>query len=624
MYRMSSFLAHSRATDPSQGHPFPQLRRPAWVALSGAWDFEYDDGNRGLTERWFAGRLLSRSIIVPFPPESAASTIGDAGYHPVVWYSRTLQVDELMTAGLGRQGDRVILHFGAVDYASTVWLNGSIVCSHVGGHTPFSADVTDYLSDDTNALVVRAEDDPADVGKPRGKQEWLEHARDIWYDRTTGIWQTVWLEAVPSVHATGVAWIPTRNTDAVRLEVQLSESGAQGGRLEVELSHEGAVIVQQSVTLDGSTSPSITLDLRCQLNGQHYDKLLWSPEQPRLIDARVSVVDGDHRDEFDSYLGLRTVGTNAGRFVLNDRPYFVRSVLEQGFWPDTHLASPNDDALRHEVELIKSLGFNAARIHQKFEDPRFLYWADRLGLLVWGESPAAYEFTPNATTRLVTEWMDIVRRDRSHPCIVTWVPLNESWGVQHISAEPAQRAFSRAMADLTRALDPTRPVISNDGWEHTDSDILSVHDYDDNPTTMAARYADYDALRQLFAGYGPAHRLMMAEGVADLQRPVMVTEFGGIRFVDRPDQQSWGYSTASNSEDFHARLRATFEALHSSPVLAGFCYTQLTDTMQEANGLTTEARVPKLPAEVIRSIVLNEPTPDATASIAELRKRLPA
>jgi beta-galactosidase/beta-glucuronidase len=467
LFLMSSPLLYGLDTDPSRGHPFPQLRRAAWARLSGTWGFEFDDENCGLSDRWFARNSFSRSIVVPFPPESSASTIGDAGYHPVVWYVRELTAEDFATAGRGQQGDRVILHFGAVDYASMVWLNGVLVCSHVGGHTPFSADVSDYLRESGNILVVRAEDDPADVGKPRGKQEWLEKSRDIWYDRTTGIWQTVWLEAVPALHVTEVAWIPNRNTDAIRLELQLARVPSVTAILEVQLRYEGVVIAQQSVTLDGSTSPSMTVELRGQLNGQHYDKLLWSPENPRLIEAQIAIVHGASRDVFDSYLGLRTVGTGCGRFVLNDRPYYVRSVLSQGFWPDTHLASPDDDALRNEVQLIKSLGFNAARIHQKFEDPRFLFWADRLGLLVWSEAPAAYEFTANAMTRLVTEWIETVRRDRSHPCIVTWVPLNESWGIQHISAEPAQRAFSRAMADLTRALDPSRPVISNDGWEHT-------------------------------------------------------------------------------------------------------------------------------------------------------------
>lgn len=606
--------------DPTNGHPFPQLRRPAWVDLRGAWGFAYDDDDRGVNERWFERPAAQRRIVVPFPPESSASTIADTGYHSVVWYSRSLDSLQLLKSGVGEQGDRLLLHFGAVDYHARVWLNGFLLGAHEGGHTPFVFDITGHVTDGENLLVVRAEDNPTEVGKPRGKQEWLPEARDIWYDRTTGIWQTVWLEAAPADRIDELAWLSTRNSDAVRLEVGLSTVPPAGSQLEVTLSFDDEVLAHQVADLDESSSPVLTVELRRQLNGQHYDKLLWSPEHPRLIEAKVRLRTPGDVDEVASYFGLRTVDVRAGHFVLNDRPYYVRSVLEQGYWPESHLAAPSDQAIREEVELIKSFGFNAARLHQKFEDPRFLYWADRLGLLLWGEAPAAYEFSVNATTRLLAEWTAILRRDRSHPSIVTWVPVNESWGVQHISVEPAQRAFTRAMADLTRALDPTRPVISNDGWEHTNSDILSVHDYDDDPRRLKARYASRAAVDELLAGYGPADRLMMAEGSVDPARPVMVTEFGGIRFITAPDASSWGYSTAADAREFETRLRRLFDALHASPILAGFCYTQLTDTMQEANGLTDGQRQPKLPVATIRSIVtgvgsgvLPVPTMDLTS-----------
>ena len=299
------------------------------------------------------------------------------------------------------------------------------------------------------------------------------------------------------------------------------------------------------------------------------------------------------------------MGVEKDRFLLNDRPYYVRSVLEQGFWPDSHLAAPSDQALRDEVALIKELGFNAARIHQKVEDPRFLYWADRLGLLIWGEIAAPYEFTIQSLPRLVAEWSAAVRRDRAHPCIVTWVPINESWGVQHIGNRADQQAFSRAISDLTRALDPSRPVISNDGWEHTSSDIITIHDYDPNNVSVRERYASAEALDQVLDGFGPSGRKTMASGhAAPEQAPVMVSEFGGIRYVTDDGATSWGYTTASDPEDFEARLAEVFEALHASPVLCGFCYTQITDTMQEANGLADAQRRPKIPAERIRDIVV--------------------
>ncbi|MCM3694788.1 glycoside hydrolase family 2 protein [Microbacterium oleivorans] len=586
-------------------HPRPQLQRAAWRSLDGQWAFAYDDDEVGLSERWFLDPAFDRTIEVPFPPESPASGIGDVGEHSVVWYSQPLTAEQVVRT---QASSRLHVHFGAVDYAATVWINGSQVASHTGGHTPFSADITDHVrADGTDVLVVRAVDRFHDVGQPRGKQDWLLEPHEIWYHRTTGIWQPVWIEEVPEIHITDLAWRTTRGTDSVVLELVTNRPLTQEAVVRVRLTFEGRVLADVTATTAATGMPIIDIPLRDQRNGQHYEKLVWTPETPRLIDAVVTVTDRGTSDEVASYLGLRTVGTANGRFLLNDRPYFVRSVLEQGFWPESHLAAPSDDALRAEVELIKAMGFNAARIHQKAEDPRFLYWADRLGLLIWGEVPGAFEFTTPAMHALTAEWLELVRRDRSHPCIVTWVPFNESWGIRDLLVDPAQRAFSRGLSDLTRALDPTRPVISNDGWEHTHSDILTVHDYEADPDRFRERYADNAALAALFGGYGPSDRMMMAEGTADIGgAPVMVSEFGGIKFERSPAAPSWGYSTSATTEELEAHLRGLFGALLSSRVIAGFCYTQLTDTMQEANGLAYEDRTPKLPLDVLRSIIAAE------------------
>lgn len=594
--------------DPTDGHPFPQLRRPLWTSLDGPWDFAHDDAQEGVAQGWPAHGVpagLARTILVPFPPESTASGIGQRGLHPVVWYSRTLTRSQVRDAGLGTQGERLLLHLGAVDYRASVWVNGVHVGDHEGGHVPFALDVTHALGQGDALVVVRAEDLPRDAGQPRGKQDWQESEHVIWYARTTGIWQHVWIEAVPVLALEELAWTPSRACDEVALEVVTNRPVPQGTRVSAELSVDGRTLASASATLSECSVATLRVPLREMVHGQHYEELLWSPQHPRLIDAVVRLQAPDGRgDEVVSYLGLRSVGVDRGRFVLNDRPCYVRAVLEQGFWPDSHLAAPSDAALREEVELIVSLGFNAARIHQKVEDPRFLYWADRLGLMVWGEIAAPYEFTTQSVTRLVAEWTAAVRRDRSHPCVVTWVPINESWGVQHIGNRGEQQAFSRAISDLTRALDPSRPVVSNDGWEHTCSDILTIHDYDPDNAAVRARYATPEALEAMMAGFGPLGRVIVAPGHRrDPQAPVMVSEFGGIRYVEGDRDQSWGYTTAADAQDFEARLRQVFSALQASPVLAGFCYTQLTDTMQEANGLADAARRPKIAAELIRGIV---------------------
>lgn len=591
-------------------YPRPQLVREQWCDLGGVWAFAYDDADEGIGQGWYAdggADRFDREIVVPFPPESPASGIGDTGFHPVVWYRRSIGAAELAAAGAGADAgagaQRVVLNFGAVDYRARVWVGGLFAGEHEGGGSPFSFDITDLIAAAGGgevSLVVRAEDDPADLSQPRGKQDWHLEPHSIWYHRTTGIWQPVWLEAVPAVAIERIHWTPDLVTGTVGARIRLNRPAADGAELTIALTYQGRALGSVTVPAAGRAVEA-TVPLPQQRNGQAYEELLWSPEHPRLVDAVVTVGD----DTVRSYLGLRSAAVAAGRFLLNDRPYYVRSVLNQGYWPESHLAAPSVDGLRAEAQLIKDLGFNAARLHQKYEDPRFLFFADTLGLLIWGESPAAYEFTPTAITRTTREWTEIVDRDYSHPSIVTWVPTNESWGVQHLAHDGRMRDYAAALVSLTKALDATRPVISNDGWEHVDSDILSVHDYESSGEVVAARYGTAEALERLFDGVGPAGRRMLVRGARDADAPVMLTEFGGVSFVDRAHEVdgAWGYSAASSPEDFADRVGALLEATLASPVLAGFCYTQLADTGQETNGLVTDDRRPKVAIERIRAMV---------------------
>ncbi|MBG6216887.1 beta-galactosidase/beta-glucuronidase [Arthrobacter sp. CAN_A6] len=590
-------------------YPRPQFVRQHWTDLGGEWDFDHDDDNVGMAEEWFApGNSLPRTITVPFPPESVASGINDTGFHPVVWYRRTITQEEIGRSGRTTGDDRVLLHFGAVDYRATVWIDGQLVGSHEGGQTPFFVDITIHTRTPGDlALAVRAEDDPHDVAQPRGKQDWLEDPHVIWYHRTTGIWQPVWLESVPAVSIEEIAWEPQVAAGSVKLELDLSARHPDAVTVKVELSYNGRGLGTHTTTAD---EPHVVMNcaIAHQANGQAYESLLWSPEHPRLIDGKVSLLDSAGRvlDELWSYFGMRSAGTAGSHFLLNDRPYYVRSVLEQGYWPDSLLTAPDAAALRDEVQLIKDLGFNAARLHEKVEDPRFLYWADRLGLLVWGEMGSTFEFSPTAVERVAREWASVVKRDRSHPCIVTWVPLNESWGVQQIAHDPAQRHFAQAMYHLTKALDASRPVISNDGWEHAESDLFTVHDYAVTHEKLHSHYSNSAAFQSLVDGVGPAGRRLSVLPELARTQPVMVSEFGGVSYAPDSPIDTWGYSTADSLEDFAFRLEALFSALHQSPILAGFCYTQLTDTLQEANGLTDENRKPKLPIAEIRKIVMGE------------------
>ena len=599
-------------------YPRPQLVRSRHVALDREVGFAYDDADSGRDERWQTREdVFDRRIRLPFAPESAASGIGDEGFHPVVWYRIPLETADLTAAGRGSQGERMLLHFGAVDYRADVWVDGEHVASHEGGQTPFSADVTAALDSttDDHVVVVRAEDDPIDVAIPRGKQDWQPEPHAIWYSRQTGIWQTVWLEAVPAVHLSALQWIPGRRSDEVRLEFELSRRPASPHELEVVVDVDGRRLARLVLEVD-DVRGAVDIPLRGQENGQQFEDLVWWPSRPRLIDAAITLRESGAQasagrpgevDRVASYFGLRSITTANGRFQLNDRPVFVRSVLEQGYWPESHFTAPDAAALRSEVELVKKLGFSAVRVHQKVEDPRFLYWCDRLGVMVWGETANAFTFGRVPVERLVRDWLDILRRDLSHPSIVTWVPINESWGVQHAVSERSQRDYTRSLADLTRALDPTRPVISNDGWEHTDSDLWTIHDYESDGEVLRARYGDAASVDRVLTGIGPAGRPLVLEGLGEESRPVMLTEFGGVAYLAKTDgddeEGGWGYSTAADAEDFRSRLEAILSAVRASPVLSGFCYTQLTDTRQEKNGLCDENRVPKLPAEVIAALV---------------------
>lgn len=575
--------------------PNPQFRRDGWVDLCGTWGFAHDDANVGVKQGWWNRRdAFNREIVVPYPPESELSGLRETGFHPVIWYHRTFARPQI---GAGK---KLLLNFGAVDYAATVWVNGHCVGSHEGGHVPFSLDITHALVDGEQTVVVRAEDQPEDVRIPRGKQDWLEAPHSIWYYRTSGIWQPVWLSVVPELHLTDIHFVPDVANYRVHCDFRLNAIPAEPVALTVKLTAQGKLLAQQTMTLADS-------ELRFEIsvpqleNGVHREALLWTPERPNLIDVEVTL-EGSKPDRVQSYLGLRSVGVGGQRFLLNGLPYYLRMVLGQNYWPQSHLAAPGPDALKREVELIKDMGFNGVRIHQKIEDPRFLYWCDVLGLIVWEEMPSAYAFSHSAIERLSKEWMAAIRRDKSHPCIVAWVPLNESWGVSQIADRPDQAHYASALYHLTKALDPSRPAISNDGWELVESDIWSIHDYAPDGAGLKSRFHEPADIEAMLRGMGPARRRIVLGDLPLGDKPVMLTEFGGLSYLPKQGQKWYGYSTVNNAAEFEERLRDIFSAIAAMPHVAGYCYTQVTDTEQEANGLLTAAREPKLPLETLREI----------------------
>ncbi len=583
----------------AENHPRPQLTREQWTDLSGTWQFAYDDQNVGIDQGWATrSDVFDRDIIVPFPPESRASGIHDPSYHPVVWYRRTFTTPE------GSENGHLLLHFGAVDYQAQVWVNGQLVAEHEGGHTPFTADITQALSHDGSEqiVVVRAEDHPTDLAQPRGKQDWQPEPHRIWYYRTTGIWQPVWLEPVGTLHITNLRWTPDLDRGMLGLQIRLSGEPTKTLQLRVRLTLQDVTLANDIYILDRRELRR-EIALETGHTTMSRDKVLWSPANPNLVDAELTLLDGDQvLDSARSYAGLRSVGVANGRFLLNNRPYYLRLVLEQGYWPESLLAAPSADALRHEVEMTKALGFNGVRIHQKVEDPRFLYWCDRLGLLVWGEMANAYVFAPTAIERLTREWIEVIHRDYSHPCIVTWVPLNESWGVPNLERDPAQQNFVRGLYHLTKALDPTRPVIGNDGWEHIASDVWGIHDYALDGKVIRERYGSPEAVARTVREIQPHYRTIALPDYTRRHEPIMITECGGIAFAPKSGERWYGYGTVSDTTTFLAKYDELMSAILDCPTIAGFCYTQLTDTEQESNGLLNADRTSKLDVKAVYAI----------------------
>jgi beta-galactosidase/beta-glucuronidase len=592
-------------------YPRPQLRRPEWTSLDGTWQFAFDH-----ELRWRIPADVPEwplTIEVPYAPECALSGIGDTDYHPACWYRREFEVPDL--AAHRAAGGRVLLHFGAVDYQCRVWVNGVKVATHEGGHTPFSAEITFALrAEGPQVIAVWAEDDPLDLEKPRGKQDWKREPHGIWYPRTTGIWQSVWFERVPATYLQSMRWIP--NLERWEIAFSAIAGGTPDAQLSirVRLTSGGRLLADDTYRLVdnevhrriGLSDPGID---------DYRNELLWSPERPTIIDAEIQLLCGQQVIErLESYTALRSIGVQREKILLNGRPYCMRLVLDQGYWPDGFMTAPSDEALRLDVELAKAMGFNGVRKHQKLEDPRYLYWADKLGLLVFDEMPSAYRFTPRSVRRMLREWADVIDRDISHPCVVMWVPFNESWGVPDLALQAQQRDAVAAFYHLTKTLDPSRLVIGNDGWESSATDVIGIHDYDVDPAHLRSRYGPEVTAPQVLDRRWSGGRILTLDGYPHRGQPICLSEFGGIAWTRDAAAEppgGWGYARAQTVEEYEALTFALIEVARTTALFSAFCYTQFTDTFQEENGLLHFDRTPKVPLERIRAAVTG-PTRPAT------------
>lgn len=559
---------------PRPEYPRPDFRREQWQSLNGEWEFSFDNP------------VFDQRILIPFCYQSAKSGINCQDVHDVVWYRKRFLLEH--------SGKKILLNFGAVDTRADVWLNGAYLGFHEGGYTPFSFDITEVSKAGKNELVLKAED-YNNTDKPRGKQSWKGENFACWYTGVTGIWQSVWLDFAGKTVVTKVKITPYPETLCALCEVFLSEHQEVSAEIEVRLKEDGPVYASSRITCRQGYGKTM---FAFPDYDRGRDELLWTPENPNLIFLKVQAGNGTLADTVYTYFGLRSVECRNQCLSLNHDIYYQRLVLDQGYWPESLLTPPSDEAIIQDILLTKKLGFNGARKHQKIEDPRYYYWADKLGLLVWGELPSAYEFNDNAVISSAKDLIEFIERDYNHPCLTVWVPVNESWGVRNVHTDLRQQNYCRMLTYLIKAMDPTRLVSSNDGWEQiSDTDICAIHDY----ALFADTINKYDSLELLLKSFAE-RRYIFAQGNSYQGQPVLMTEFGGIAFC-QDAENGWGYyEGAKNQEDFLNRLDPIVSFLIKSGRFFGFCYTQLTDVMQERNGLLAENRKPKASIEQLNRI----------------------
>ena len=575
--------------------PRPDFYRRGWKSLNGAWKFAFDDKNIGIREGWQNGHAYEREITVPFCYQSRKSGIGETEGHPCLWYERDFSWEEQA------EDARLWLNFGAVDYEAVVWINGRWAGSHRGGHTPFSVEITPFVSraDKTARVTVMCRDS-YDTAQPRGKQHWNIETDRCWYTATSGIWQNVWMEITGPRRMEHVRLIPLPDQGEVRVKISFAEPDVCG-EVRWKLKFEGGEIGTGAVAVKGKR-PEFIIAVR-QEDPIDNTVHLWSPEKPVLYDLELEYLEGASAcDRVETYFGMRTIEVKENHVLLNHFPLYQRLVLDQGYWPDSLMTPPDGEALLKDLEMVRAMGFNGVRKHQKIEDPVFLYLADHMGILVGEEMPSNYEFCQEGMDALLHEYGEVIARDCNHPCIITWVPFNESWGIRNVLFDREQQHFAETFYHYTKALDPYRLVSTNDGWEAVKADFVGIHDYESDGEVLAEKFRDMEALM----GWTAVGKMVLSEGRSYGGEPVFLSEFGGIAMEDGK-KESWGYNEkAAGPEAFAERLSKLTGAVNRIGGLAGFCYTQLTDVEQETNGLLYADRTPKMEVDRIAACMTGE------------------
>lgn len=575
---------------PRAEHPNPQWERDTWKNLNGTWEFEFDFGCSAVERRLWEKKRFDREILVPFCPESRLSGIGYTDFINGVAYRKNFELSQEELSG------RVLLHFGAVDYEASVYINGTLVGSHKGGYTSFCFDITKHVAPGPNTLFVAVKDDVRSGLQPKGKQAHLYASSGCDYTRTTGIWQTVWLEFVPERHIQSAKYYP----DPANGKVTVTGLVQGQGTLQLTALWEDKPVGEAALSVEGGFFTA-----QLDLSETH----LWEPGKGGLYTLLLSFGE----DRVKSYFGLRTAKFQGRKFLLNGKSLFQRFVLDQGFYPDGIYTAPTEEDLVKDIQLSFAAGFNGARLHEKVFEARFLYHCDRLGYLVWGEYPnwGLDHAHPLSTETYLNQWSEAVERDFNHPAIIGWCPFNETWGYRE---EREKNALLSSLYKLTKRLDPTRPCIDSSGNYRILSEVYDIHDYDQDTQSFQARWDGLtDRIRETggvipaedpffnSAPEGPSGRAPFFNQPYDNQ-PIFVSEYGGIRWPD-DTVEGWGYGNApATPEEFFARYKGLTEALLNNPEIFGFCYTQLYDVEQEVNGLYTYGRAQKFDIGLIQKI----------------------
>lgn len=580
-----------------KNYPRPQFVRDSWLSLNGKWKFVFDDENIGEEKQFFNKFPDFREILVPFTYETKMSGINDETVHENIWYSNDININV-------EKNKNIILHFEGSDFITKLWINGNYVGMNIGGYHRFSFDVTKFIVDGKNNFTIKVEDSLSKI-QPRGKQRYKSESFKCWYIQTTGIWKTIWMESVSKNHIVSVKNTPNYDNKNIEIELvtNISEKDITNFEIETEILFDNKIVNSKRQIFEDKI---LNYNVDIYSLGNNNEINCWSPESPNLYDINYKLYyKGNIIDEVSSYFGVRKISIENSKILLNNKELYLKMILDQGYWSDSHLTPPNEEAIIKDIEIVKKYGYNGIRKHQKIEDERFLYYCDINGILVWSEMANCYEFNDESIEYFMNEWIKVVKQNYNHPSIITWVPINESWGIPNVSIHENEQNFANSLYYITKSIDKTRPVISNDGWEHTISDIITIHDYKQEPELLYNEYNDenLDVLNNKRA-YNTIHKLFSGNYVYNGQ-PVVMSEYGGITLNS---DKGWVYGKPVKDEmEFLDRFGRLNDAIRKTKYICGYCYTQLTDVQQESNGLVYEDRNDKFSSETINQIAsINE------------------